>query len=80
MANELVTLHSEYATVDVWRDRTGAGERLALRDRRSGRVNWFDALELEALVWTEHSEIEQFLVPERRWGATSDVEVGDDEL
>lgn len=47
----LCVLSSEFADIELAVDRRGNGDRLALRDLRSERVDYFDPLELEALVW-----------------------------
>jgi len=60
-------LSSEFAVVEVARDDSGNGARLRLTDLRSGRTNWFDPLELEALIWSTHDELARFLDPARRW-------------
>jgi hypothetical protein len=60
-------LRNEFAAVEVVLDEDGNGQRLRVTDLRTGRVAWFDALELEALAWVRHDEISQFLEPARRW-------------
>lgn len=62
-----VVLRSEFATVHVVLDRSANGPRLAITDLRSGKTNYFDPIELEALVWVDHDEITQFMLPARRW-------------
>jgi hypothetical protein len=60
-------LRSEFAAVRVAVDNHGNGQRLAITDLKSGHRVFFDPLELEALVWTTHDELTDFLDPKRRW-------------
>lgn len=62
-----MVLRSEFATVELITDRTANGPRLGITDLRTGRKNYFDPLELEALAWVDHHEMRQFLDPARRW-------------
>jgi hypothetical protein len=70
-------LRNEFATVGVTVDYRANGVRLALTDLRTGRVNYFDPLELEALVWVEHDELTEFMLPSRRW--IDDTDWSDDD-
>jgi len=72
-----LTLRSEFASVELTLDRGANGPRLGITDMRTGRVNYFDPLELEALVWTDHDELTGFMVPARRW--FSDLDSADDD-
>ena len=63
-----MVLRSEFATVRVFRDVTANGDRLCIVDLRSGKANYFDPLQLEALAWCDHSGFENWLKPERRQG------------
>lgn len=59
---------SEFAEVDVSIDVAGNGPRLRLEDRRSGRVRFLDALELETIVWLPEGHLRQLLDPSAdRW-------------
>lgn len=58
-------LASEFAVVEVARDRHGNGPRLMIRDIRSGRCIFLDPLELAALVWMRHEDLLPFLDPAR---------------
>ncbi|MGH7915572.1 MAG: hypothetical protein ACREPW_13150 [Candidatus Binataceae bacterium] len=58
-------LASEFALVEVARDRRGNGPRLMIRDMRSGRCIFLDPLELAALVWMRHEDLLPFLDPAR---------------
>jgi hypothetical protein len=49
-------------------DTTANGPRLRLEDRRSGRVRFLDALELETIVWLPDGHLTQLLDPSAdRW-------------
>ena len=57
---------SEFADVSVEVDGTANGPRL--EDRRTGRVRFLDALELEPLVWLPGGYLTQLLDPSAdRW-------------
>jgi hypothetical protein len=59
---------SEFADVAVTVDTTANGPRLRLEDRRSGRVRFLDALELETIVWLPDGHLTQLLDPSAdRW-------------
>jgi hypothetical protein len=59
---------SEFAAVAVTVDTTANGPRLRLEDRRSGRVRFLDALELETIVWLPGGRLTQLLDPSAdRW-------------
>jgi hypothetical protein len=59
---------SEFADVAVQVDVTANGPRLRLEDRRSGRIRFLDALELEALVWLPEGHLTRLLDPSAdRW-------------
>jgi hypothetical protein len=71
-------LRSEFAAIELRLDHAANGPRLAVTDIRSGMTNYFDPLELEALVWVGHDELSPFLAPARRWFSDLDW-VDDDE-
>jgi len=52
---------SEFADVSVEVDTTANGPRL--EDRRTGRVRFLDALELEPIVWPPDGHLTQLLDP-----------------
>ncbi len=59
---------SEFADVAVAVDTTGNGPRLRLEDRRTGRVRFLDALELETIIWLPDGHLAQLLDPSAdRW-------------
>jgi hypothetical protein len=59
---------SEFADVSVGVDTTDNGPRLRLEDRRTGRVRFLDALELETIVWPPDGHLTQLLDPSAdRW-------------
>lgn len=59
---------SEFAQVEVTFDRSGNGMRLRLRDLRTGRVRFLDALELETIVWLSDGNVNELLDPSAdRW-------------
>ena len=59
---------SEFADVSVKVDATANGPRLRLEDRRTGRVRFLDALELETIVWLPDGHLAQLLDPSAdRW-------------
>jgi len=65
---ELGVVSSEFAEVAVTVDATANGTRLRLADRRTGRVRFLDALELETLVWLPDGHLTQLLDPSAdRW-------------
>jgi len=64
--NEIVG--SEFAEVAVSVDTAANGPRLRLEDRRTGRVRYLDALELETLVWLPDGHLRTLLDPSAdRW-------------
>lgn len=64
---------SEFAEVDVSVDGTANGPRLRLRDRRTDRVRYLDALELETIVWLPPGRLERLLDPSAyRWSEDYD--------
>ena len=59
---------SEFAAVSVEVDTAANGPRLRLEDRRSGRVRFLDALELEAIIWLPEGQLTRLLDPSAdRW-------------
>lgn len=59
---------SEFAEVEVQVDHAANGPRLRLRDLRSRRVRYLDALELETIVWLPDGHLQQLLDPSaNRW-------------
>ncbi|KUN57455.1 hypothetical protein AQJ46_47720 [Streptomyces canus] len=62
------TVGSEFAEVAVSVDTAANGPRLRLEDRRTGRVRYLDALELETLVWLPDGDLRRLLDPSaHRW-------------
>lgn len=67
-AVDAVVVGSEFAEVEVAVDDTANGPRLRLTDRRTGRVRFLDALELETIVWLPEGHLRQLLDPSAdRW-------------
>lgn len=61
-------LKSEFGHVRVELDESGNGARLMIQDMRTGKVAYFDPLELETLAWTRHEDLAPFLDPSfDRW-------------
>jgi hypothetical protein len=59
---------SEFAEVAASVDTAANSSRLRLEDRRTGRVRFLDALELEAIIWLPDGHLEQLLDPSAdRW-------------
>jgi hypothetical protein len=59
---------SEFADVSVEVDTTANAPRLRLEDRRTGRVRFLDALELETIVSLPDGHLTQLLDPSAdRW-------------
>jgi hypothetical protein len=54
---------SEFADVSVEVDTRANGPRRRLDDRRTGRVRFLDALELETIVWLPDGHLAQLLDP-----------------
>ena len=52
---------SEFADASVEVDTTANAPRLRLEDRRTGRVRFIDALELETVVWLPDGHLTQLL-------------------
>lgn len=61
-------VESEFASVAVSLDQDGNSVRLVLRDLRTERVRYLDALELESVIWLEDGHLTQLLDPSHeRW-------------
>ena len=61
-------IQNEFARVALDLDEAGNGPRLRLRDLKTGREAFFDALELEALAWSTQADMAPFLNPSLgRW-------------
>ncbi len=59
---------SEFADVTALVDAAANGPRLRLEDRRTGRVRFLDALELETIIWLPDGHLTQLLDPSAdRW-------------
>ena len=59
---------SEFAEVSVDVDASGNSTRLRLKDLRTGRERFLDALELEAIIWLADGHLTQLLDPSAdRW-------------
>jgi hypothetical protein len=59
---------SEFADVAVTVDTLANGPRLRLEDRRTGRVRFLDALEVETIIWLPDGHLTQLLDPSAdRW-------------
>ena len=59
---------SEFADVSVEVDTKSNGPRLRLEDRRTGRVRFLDALELETIIWLPEGHLTRLLDPSAdRW-------------
>ena len=59
---------SEFADVSVEVDTNANGPRLRLEDRRTGRVRFLDALELETIIWLPDGHLTRLLDPSAgRW-------------
>jgi len=59
---------SEFAEVKVTVDTSANGPRLRLEDRRTGRLRFLDALELETIIWLPDGHLTQLLDPSAdRW-------------
>ena len=59
---------SEFADVSVEVDTKANGPRLRLEDRRTGRVRFLDALELETIIWLPEGDLSRLLDPSAdRW-------------
>ncbi len=61
-------MDSEFAAVKVTVDTSANGPRLRLEDRRTGRLRFLDALELETIIWLPDGHLTQLLDPSAdRW-------------
>ena len=61
-------LNNEFAHVSVELDRSANGDRLLIRDIRTGKTSYFDPLELESLLWSTHKDLTALLDPSQtRW-------------
>lgn len=61
-------LVSEFAATEVYLDGCGNGDRLAVHDLRTGRIAYFDPLELETLAWLADDDRERLMDPAvTRW-------------
>jgi hypothetical protein len=61
-------VESEFASVAVSLDQDSNSVRLVLRDLRTDRVRYLDALELESIIWLEDGHLTQLLDPSHeRW-------------
>lgn len=59
---------NEFAEVAVRVDGEANSPRLRLEDRKSGKVRYLDALELETLVWLPDGHLHKLLDPSAdRW-------------
>jgi hypothetical protein len=70
MATEepLGVVDGEFARVRLSIDRSGNGPRLRIEDLTNARVNYLDALTLEALAWVSEEKLRTLLDPStERW-------------
>jgi hypothetical protein len=68
MTDMVPVVDSEFADASVEVDTTANAPRLRLEDRRTGRVRFIDALELETVVWLPDGHLTQLLDPSAdRW-------------
>ena len=68
MTDMVPVVDSEFADVSVEVDTTANTPRLRLEDRRTGRVRFIDALELETVVWLPDGHLTQLPDPSAdRW-------------
>lgn len=68
MVYEGFVLKNEFAHVFVQKDKTANGDRLLIKDIRTGKISYFDPLELESLLWSTHKELKSLLDPSNtRW-------------
>lgn len=59
---------NEFAEVSVRIDTGANSRRLRLEDRKTGRVRFLDALELETLIWLPEHHLAKLLDPSAdRW-------------
>jgi hypothetical protein len=59
---------NEFAEISVRVDTEANSRRLRLEDRKTGRVRFLDALELETLVWLPEGHLAKLLDPSAdRW-------------
>jgi hypothetical protein len=62
------SVNSEFADVKITVDTSANGPRLRLEDRRTGRLRFLDALELETIIWLPDGHLTQLLDPSAdRW-------------
>ncbi|MEK3990248.1 MULTISPECIES: hypothetical protein [Robertmurraya] len=63
-----VVLKNEFAHVVVQVDKSANGDRLMIKDIRTGKISFFDPLELESLLWSTHKDLTNLLDPSKtRW-------------
>jgi hypothetical protein len=74
--NESLILKNEFAHVSVRLDKSANGDRLLIKDMRTGKTSFFDPLELESLLWSTHKDLTTLLDPSQtRWiNEADDVE------
>jgi hypothetical protein len=66
--SENFVLKNEFAHVSVKLDRSANGDRLLIKDIRTGKTSYFDPLELESLLWVTHKDLTTLLDPSQtRW-------------
>jgi hypothetical protein len=66
--SEGFVLKNEFAHVSVNLDRSANGDRLLIKDIRTGKTSYFDPLELESLLWSTHKDLTILLDPSQtRW-------------
>lgn len=68
MIDPHAVVENEFASVAVTLDTAANSVRLRVEDLRTQRVRFFDALELETLVWLPEAHLAQLLDPSSdRW-------------
>jgi hypothetical protein len=73
--SESFVLKNEFAYVSVQMDKSANGDRLMIKDIRTGKTSYFDPLELESLLWSTHKELTCLLDPSKtRWISETDDE------
>lgn len=66
--NGELIIRNEFAHVSIDLDLSANGPRLRVQDLRGGKEMFLDPLELEALAWATHGDLEEILDPShRRW-------------
>jgi hypothetical protein len=66
--SESIVLKNEFAHVSVKLDRSANGDRLLIKDIRTGKTSYLDPLELESLLWSTHKDLTTLLDPSQtRW-------------